>query len=105
MGLHDIQRSQKNYSELETCFRKYKHILSVKLSFTFPYVLNNDLKYKHNKLRNMCRITTRTLNKKTLRETQMKFYKVMASPMLICNYENWTMNRSDKKEKKIEAGD
>ena len=35
--------------------------------------------------------------------TQIKFYKVMAVPVLIYGIENWSLNRSDKR--KIEAAE
>jgi hypothetical protein len=40
---------------------------------------------------------------KTLQSTQLKFYKIMAVPMLTYASENWTINRSDKK--KIESAE
>jgi hypothetical protein len=39
--------------------------------------------------------------KKTLQSTQLKFYKMMAVPMLTYAIENWTINRSYKR--KIES--
>ena len=38
---------------------------------------------------------------KTQLSTQIKFYKVMAVPVLMYGNENWSLNRSDKR--KIEA--
>ena len=42
---------------------------------------------------------------RTLKElsTQIKFYKVMAVPVLMYGSENWSLNRSDKR--KIEAAE
>ena len=46
----------------------------------------------------MCGAVSRTL---TQLSTQIKFYKVMAVPVLMYDSENWSLNRSDKR--KIEA--
>jgi hypothetical protein len=46
----------------------------------------------------MCGTIRRTLRQKTLQSTQLKFYKIMAVPMLTYASENWTINRSDKKK-------
>ena len=44
---------------------------------------------------------TRTLKGKTQLSAKIKFYKVMAVPVLMYGSENWSLNRSDKR--KIEA--
>ena len=44
-----------------------------------------------------------TLKGKTQLLTQIKFYKVMAIPVLMYGSENWSLNRSDKR--KIEAAE
>ena len=46
----------------------------------------------------MCGTIRRTLKNKTLRKTQLKFYKTMAVPMLTYACENWTLNRSDRRK-------
>jgi hypothetical protein len=46
---------------------------------------------------------TKNIETKTLQTTQLKFYKIMAVPMLKYEIENWTINRSDKK--KIESAE
>ena len=51
----------------------------------------------------MCGTISRTLNGKTQLSTQIKFYKVMAVPVLMYGGENWSLNRSDKR--KIEAAE
>ena len=51
----------------------------------------------------MCGTVSRTLKGKTQLSTQIKFYKVMAVPVLMYGSENWTLNRPDKR--KIEAAD
>ena len=49
----------------------------------------------------MCGTISRTLKGKTQLSTQIKFYKVMAVLVLMYGSENWSLNRSEKKE--IEA--
>ena len=51
----------------------------------------------------MCGTISRTLNGKTQLSTQIKFYKVIAIPVLMYGSENWSLNRSDKR--KIEAAE
>ena len=51
----------------------------------------------------MCGTISRTLKGKTQLSTQIKFYKVMAVPVLMYSSENWYLNRSDKR--KIEAAE
>ena len=51
----------------------------------------------------MCGTKSTTLNGKTQLSTQIKFYKVMAVPVLMYGSENWSLNRSDKR--KIEAAE
>ena len=54
-----------------------------------------------NKFQRMCGTLSLTLKGKTQLSTQIKFYKVMAVPVLMYGRENWSLNRSDKR--KIEA--
>ena len=51
----------------------------------------------------MCRTLSRTLKGKTQLSTQIKFYMVMAVPVLMYGSENWSLKRSDKR--KIEAAE
>ena len=51
----------------------------------------------------MCGTISRTLKGKTQLSTQIKFYKVMAVPVLMYGSDNWSLNRSDKR--KIEAAE
>ena len=46
---------------------------------------------------------SRTLNGKTQLSTHIKFYKVMAVPVLMYGSENWSLNQSDKR--KIETAE
>jgi hypothetical protein len=45
----------------------------------------------------MCGTIKRTLINKTRKDTQLKFYKVMAVPVLLYGCENWTLNRVDRR--------
>ena len=51
----------------------------------------------------MCGTISRNLKGKTQLSTQIKFYKVMAVPVLMYGSENWSLNRSNKR--KIEAAE
>ena len=51
----------------------------------------------------MCGTICRTLKGKTQISTQIKFYKVMAVPVLMYGSENWSLNQSGKRE--IEAAE
>ena len=46
---------------------------------------------------------TRTLKGKTQLSAKIKFYKVMAVPVLMYGRENWSINRSEKRN--IEAAE
>lgn len=73
------------------------------LGFNVSYCQKNDINIKINRFQGMCGTIRRTLKNKTLRTTQLKFYKTMAVPMLTYACENWTLNRSDKR--KIETAE
>jgi len=51
----------------------------------------------------MCGTISRTLKGNTQLSTQIKFYKVMAVPVLMYGSENWSINPSDNR--KIEAAE
>ena len=53
---------------------------------------------KANKLQRTCGTISRTLKGKTQLSTQIKFYKVMAVPVLMYGSENWSLNISDKRK-------
>lgn len=67
------------------------------LGFNVSYCQKNDINIKLNRFYNMCGTIRRTLKNKTLKSTQLKFYKTMAVPMLTYACENWTLNRSNKR--------
>jgi hypothetical protein len=58
---------------------------------------------KVNKFQRMCDTISRALKGKTQLSAQIKFYKVMAVPVLMYGSENWSTNRPDKR--KIEAAE
>jgi Tfp pilus assembly pilus retraction ATPase PilT len=62
------------------------------LGFDVSYCLKEDIKIKLNKFQGMCGMIQRTLKQKTLQTTQLKFYKIMAVPMLTYASENWMIN-------------
>jgi hypothetical protein len=82
-----------------------EQVLSFKyLGFNVSYCLKEDTNIKVNKFQRMCGRIRRTMRqKKNLQSTQLRFYKIMAVPMLTYASENWTLNRSDKK--KIESAE
>jgi hypothetical protein len=49
--------------------------------------------YKH--FNNICGVIARTLKKKTRKETNLKFYKIMAVPVLFYGSKTWTLRRRD----------
>jgi hypothetical protein len=51
----------------------------------------------------MCGTIKRTLINKTRKDTQLKFHKVMAVPVLLHGCENWALNRVDRR--KIETAE
>ena len=48
-----------------------------------------------NKFSFTCGTIRRLLKNKTQKETQLKFYKVVAVPTLMCGYETWTLLQKD----------
>jgi hypothetical protein len=60
--------------------------------------VEKDKNIKLRKFQRICGVIRRTLRQKTLQSTQLKFYKVVAVPMLTYASEKWTMNRSDKRQ-------
>jgi hypothetical protein len=55
------------------------------------------------KFNHICETIRRVLNKKTRKETQIKFYKVMAIPTLTYSSETWTLTK--KQRQKIETAE
>jgi len=69
------------------------HFTYLGCDITFEY--ENDIQHKLHKFQHICGTLRKTLKKKTRKETQLKFYKVMATPVLLYGSETWTMGRQD----------
>jgi hypothetical protein len=52
----------------------------------------NDVNIKLSKFQRMCGTVRRKFKAKELKRTQLKFYKIMAGPTLVYNYEDWKIN-------------
>jgi hypothetical protein len=65
------------------------------LGCNVTYKHDEDLNDKLSKSQNICGVIRRTLNKKTRKETNLKFYKIMAVPVLIYGSETWTLRKTD----------
>lgn len=61
---------------------------------SFKY--EKDIEKKVNRFQMICGTIGRTLGRKTRKEIQMKFYKVMAVPTLIYGSESWTITKKKK---------
>lgn len=68
------------------------------LGCTITYLKEQDVDIKINRFQGMCGTIIRTLKNKTLPETQLKFYKTLAVPLLTYGCENWTLNRNNKRK-------
>jgi hypothetical protein len=60
------------------------------------YQYDNHVDVKLKKFQNICGTIRRSLRGKTRKDTQLKFYKVMATPTLLYGSETWTLNARDK---------
>jgi hypothetical protein len=67
------------------------------LGCTISIFENKDLETKLRKFNRTCGTIRRALNKKTWKETQIKFYKFMAIPRLTYSSETWTLTKSKRK--------
>jgi hypothetical protein len=47
-------------------------------------------------LQNICGVIARTLKTKTRKETNLKFYKIMAVPALLYVSETWTLRERER---------
>jgi hypothetical protein len=65
------------------------------LGCNVTYKYDEDLNDKLSKFQNICGVIARTLKKKTRRETNLKFYKIMAVPVLLYGSETWTLRKRD----------
>ena len=66
------------------------------LGCNISYNKNNDINNKLSKFNYICGTIKRSL-KKTSKLTKIKFYKVMAIPMLLYGSESWTLTKQDKR--------
>jgi hypothetical protein len=73
------------------------------LGCDISYNYDDDLQNKLHKFQYMCSTIKRTQIHKTRKDTLLKFYKVMAVPVLLYGYENWALNRVDRR--KTETGE
>lgn len=67
------------------------------------YDRDKDINNKLHKYQIMCGIINRTLKNKVRTETKMKFYKVVAAPVLLYGSETWTTTAKD--ESRIQASE
>ena len=75
-------------------FSRYFNYLGGSISYCERKEVNNEV----NKFQRMCGAISRALKGKTQLSTQIKFYKVMAAPVVIYGSENWSLNRPDKRK-------
>jgi hypothetical protein len=61
----------------------------------YCYKYDEDLNDKLSKFQNVCGVIARTLKKKTRKETNLKFYKIIAVPVLLYGSETWTLRKRD----------
>lgn len=73
--------------------------LGCDISFNYE----KDIEKKVNRFQMICGTIGRTLGRKARKETQMKFYKVMAVPTLIYGSESWTITK--KEESRIQSAE
>jgi hypothetical protein len=65
------------------------------LGFKVTYNYDEDLNDTLSKFQNICGVIVRTLKKKTREETNLKFYKIMAVPVLLYGSETWIPRKRD----------
>ena len=73
------------------------------LGNSVSYDRDYDVDKKLQKFQRICGTISRTLKNKTRRETKIKFYKVMAKPVLSYGSELWTMTK--RQESRIQASE
>jgi hypothetical protein len=59
------------------------------------YKADNDIKMKLHKYQYICGTIHRTLTNKTRKDTMLKFYKTMATPVLLYGCESWVPSQKD----------
>ncbi|KAJ4446628.1 hypothetical protein ANN_13325 [Periplaneta americana] len=68
------------------------------LGTQLTYKHESDCKYKLPIFQQLCGTINRNLKNKARKETQIKFYKVIAVPSLLFGSETWTMTAADSKK-------
>jgi hypothetical protein len=91
---------QEKYPIRLKTFLNNKSIIEQVSNFNYvgcnvTYKYDEDLNYKLSKFQNICTVTARTLKTKTRKETNVKFYKIMAVPVLLYGSETWTLRKRD----------
>ena len=61
------------------------------LGYNLGYGKSNDVQLKLNRFRQFCGTIQRTLKHKVQQHTLLKFYKIIAVPLLLYGCENWTL--------------
>jgi hypothetical protein len=67
------------------------------LRYTITVTNSRDLEIKINRFNQVCCAIRRTLINKSRKDTQVKFYKVMAVPLLTRGSEIWSITKEKKK--------
>jgi hypothetical protein len=73
----------------------YKAFLFIFVGYNVTYKYDEDLNYKLSKFQNMCGVIARTPKKKTRKEINLKFYKIMVFVVLLYGSETWTPRKRD----------
>lgn len=73
------------------------------IGYNISYCSKEDINSKPNIFQGICKAFQGTHKSKTLKTTQIKSYKVMAVSTSMYNWENWTLNETDRR--KIETGE
>jgi hypothetical protein len=60
------------------------------------YNRDEDLQNKLFKFQHIREVIKRIITKKTRKDTQLQFYKVMVAPILLYGSEKWALNTTDK---------
>ncbi|KAK9877518.1 hypothetical protein WA026_018626 [Henosepilachna vigintioctopunctata] len=75
------------------CIEQVSHFTYLGCDITYDY--DDDMVKKLHNFQRICGTLSRTLRRRTRKETQIKLYKVMATPTLLYGSETWTLNTRD----------
>lgn len=81
--------------------QQLKHFSYLGCDISYDY--DEDINNKVSKFQGICGTINRTLRNKVRKETQLKFYKVLAVPVILYGSESWILRRKD--ESKITAAE